>query len=849
MRWTSRSTRRSKTGDKQMTSRNMKMTMKHFETIRFHEIIQVLVLLFFVQGATANEYFVATTGSDGNDGLSQSGAFSTVSNAVAHSVDGDFITILNGTYTISEQVSITNAVTLRSLGDGVYGGTDNAALTIIDANKKCRVIGISHTNTVLNGLTIRNGLVGGEHGAGIDMTGGTIINCIITDNTTGRNGMGGGIRISASGTISNCVIHANLAGENAGKGGGIYANGADIGILNSTISENISNGNDQSAGGVYLTGGASMANCLVNGNSARNNGGGIALDGGSSVKSCTVVNNRASGNSFSSGIHISNGTVENSIIYFNAPGLADINTESGISYSCAAELTQGVDGNTAYQPYFADYDNGDYRLSTQSPCINTGNNDAIYGTTDLEGNARIFGDTTDMGAYEVQFGALACSLTTDDRSVAIQSNAVLTVTVHGDNTDITNYEWSFGDGTVQSGADLATVTKAYDTAGIFTISVEVTNAEGDTAAATNQNYVTVWNRCAYVSAQSPTPEPPYLSWETAAHFISDAAHSAPGGSEIIITNGIYSTQREIVIDRPLKLRGFCDGVYGSLNNATNIIVNANLRFRVFSLRHDDVVLEGLTITKGKAVHGAGINMTGGAILNCIVTANAGERNGAGGGIYMTGFSTVSNCIVRANTADVNSARGGGIYAAGENTRILNSIIAENRSNGNNQNAGGAHLDNGALMANCLITDNTSRDGGGIVLTSGSVINCTVTTNSAWSGYAVYKSGGTITNSIIYFNTGNANINTESGVSYSCAPELTSELDGNITADPLFINPEVGDWRLSFKEQRSPCIDSGDSDSMEWTTDLAGNPRIQNKEIDMGAYESLWTPAGAVVIIR
>jgi hypothetical protein len=74
-----------------------------------------------------------------------------------------------------------------------------------------------------------------------------------------------------------------------------------------------------------------------------------------------------------------------------------------------------------------------------------------------------------------------------------------------------------------------------------------------------------------------------------------------------------------------------------------------------------------------------------------------------------------------------------------------------------------------------------------------------------------------------------------------------EGEGNIDADPLFVDPDTSDYHLSAG---APCIDAGDNTALPKgvVTDLDGNPRFINDPCtedtgngdppvaDMGAYE-------------
>ena len=49
-----------------------------------------------------------------------------------------------------------------------------------------------------------------------------------------------------------------------------------------------------------------------------------------------------------------------------------------------------------------DFVGGNYRLAPVSPCLNSGTNDVVTTSVDLDGSNRIVGARVDMGAYEIQ---------------------------------------------------------------------------------------------------------------------------------------------------------------------------------------------------------------------------------------------------------------------------------------------------------------------------------------------------------------------------------------------------------------------------------------------------------------
>jgi hypothetical protein len=159
--------------------------------------------------------------------------------------------------------------------------------------------------------------------------------------------------------VSNCIISRNSAG--GGAGGGAY-NGTLVGCLLSSNSANW-------GGGAYM---GTLKNCTLSGNTAGSYGGGVQ-----------------------------EATLYNCIVYYNNCGTGPDYYSCTFGYSCTTS-DPGGSGNITVAPQFANAAGGDYRLLSNSPCIDKGANAQAAGATDLDGNARIVNGTVDMGAYEYQ---------------------------------------------------------------------------------------------------------------------------------------------------------------------------------------------------------------------------------------------------------------------------------------------------------------------------------------------------------------------------------------------------------------------------------------------------------------
>ncbi len=214
--------------------------------------------------------------------------------------------------------------------------------------------------------------------------------------------------------------------------------------------------------------------------------------------------------------------------------------------------------------------------------------------------------------------------------------------------------------------------------------------------------------------------------------------------------------------------------------------------------------------------------------------------------------------VTAGNSSYSRYGGNGIYIDNSSPKLINCTFIGNTA----YSGGGIYCFNNSnpTITNCLISDNTAADyGGGIDISNSSVtiLNCTITGNFAaqvGSGVTVSQNSHVdITNSILWGNFSQQDsqiaMNDHSGsisynnIQYSKNKRLVLGI-GNMDTDPLFADPDNGDYHLKSQAGRwdpntqtwvqddvtSPCIDAGDPNAP-----IGYEPFPNGGYINMGAY--------------
>ncbi len=723
----------------------------------------------------------------------------TIQAGIDAAVDGDLVLVAPGTYSGDVDVS-SKAITIQS-----EQGADS---TIIENCFLAEglVMAFCGPETVLDGFTIRSN----EYGIILlEEASPTIMNCKITSNN--YYGIVQEDDSFASPTITNCTIS-----ENGDAGISIYSPAT---ITNCTIS-----GNQK---GIACRSSATITNCTIlgNGHLSYYGGGILCSDYSPTITNCTISDNfGAKGGGIYCGA--SYPTVTNCILWGNyAPDGPEIFVYSGstvITYSDVQGGWPGT-GNIDADPLFVGV--GDYHLTLESPCIDTGTDAGVY--TDMDGEVRPMGAGFDMGADEY----LPCM---DEDMDGYGDPADPTCLFPQWDCDDTDPELNPGaEELCESGID-------EDCDGF------IDSEDPD---------------CVIIRVPADHPT------------IQAAIDASEDGNLILVAPGTY-VENIYLLGKAITLQ--------SESGADVTAISAWDEYSVVvfdSGETEETVLSGFTIRDGHGfdTHGGGIicmDYSSPTITDCVIMNNSTEH-GWGGGIYCTYYSSpvITDCRILNNSASggggivceyysspaitdsvisnnsvIGLGCGGGIYCDGSSPVITNCTISENSLESGY--GGGIFYDaySYPTITNCTISGNWAGFyeeeggwGGGVLSGSGSGIftNCTISGNSAFfAGGGFYCTGGSnpmITNCILWgdYAPDGPEIYIASG-----SPVITySDVQGgwpgtgNIDADPLFVGG--GDYHLTLE---SPCIDTGTDAGVY--TDMDGEVRPMGAGFDIGADEYL-----------
>ena len=263
------------------------------------------------------------------------------------------------------------------------------------------------------------------------------------------------------------------------------------------------------------------------------------------------------------------------------------------------------------------------------------------------------------------------------------------------------------------------------------------------------------------------------------------------------------------------------------------------------------------------------------VIGCVFSDNIADE-GAGMFNLASSRPIVIDCLFIQNLA---FGRGGGMY----NNDFCDATVTNTSFVSNTSLADGGGMMNqvsNAIVTNCLFVDNFASLHGGAMYSRfdsrPGIANTTIVSNiaavQAGGIYSTDQGIATVANSILYGNTGEQVAGANGAVTIVAYSNVQGGFEGlgNIDADPMFVAPGSGDYRLSAG---SPCIDAAhnwgvpvdvndyDEDGITnelFPVDLDGNPRFNADEndfdpgcgvpvvVDMGAYEYQFDPVEDVI---
>lgn len=745
-------------------------------------------------------------------------------------------------------------------------------------------------------------ITGGEatkRGGNVYLDNGTIRNCTITDGTS-RN-VGGNV-FQYKGTIENCVISGGTA---TNDGGNVRMNGGGT-LSDSYIYDGTVTANEKKGANVYMDSSAKLSRCHLKGgaNSSYDSGslcvynasaavedtlveasncGGVLLGGTSYLYNLTIVNNRKYGVwSWTATQHLYNciifgNTLADGVSHKEWSGNQPTSTTAHF-LNCATSngsLSQTTFPTLVYVSAsdFMDFENGDYHSTVRSALVDAGCADprgAAASATDLDGSPRMSG-VIDIGCYEYQKQDMTVRISGAEYG-SVWAPSTVTFSHESENSaspENVKFTYDFGDGSPEETTAELTIQHGYENPGVYTVRISATNeCEEESAEMTYEGYVRVASSSVYVKAGNPGAAFPYDTPDTAYANLKTAINEAYDGYTLYVGEGAYESGDQISVTKALTIVGTGATPESVIFRNTNLTPNTYYH-RTIELNNAGASLANVTIENGcvKNQYGGNLRIAGGAsVSNCVIRgglAVAENGNAAGGAVVLGGEgSSISHCVLSNNvvqgTSNDKNYAGGAIFIeyGAKKVGLSNLLVVENRYVSTDETkAGTAGVRYGGgndntRMENCTIAGNTVEgslpdDSAALFCTSWHVLFY----NNIFAGNVETGKSGKCTS---------VKLDTNGGSNYKYMNNITDDvlIGGSATksvgnkvaqAQDLFRNAAGGNYTL--KTGCAGC-NAGTANGLARlpSVDLAGNPRVFGKAIDVGCYECQRN-TGLVVLVQ
>lgn len=639
----------------------------------------------------------------------------------------------------------------------------------------------------------------GTHAGGVCLGKGTMINCIVEENTTTNNATGG-VTVQDGSFLLNSIIRNN---NPKGDFGGIR---------------------------VRSTTPSTVANCLIMGNvagteDAKKTVGGIGInDGVHYLYNNTIVGNTQTSTSNVSrcGLRINVGAgavIANNIVWGNIAG-AEVqvdqieingNYKSGQAENFvnnAVVIPANFGTNTillaAENPGFFAPESGDFTLVDGSALIDAGADAYAQGDIDLVGNLRIQGKAIDLGAYEAASKYVLVGQDLQDALDNAKKGDTLLVQA---GTFVGNF--IMRNGVNVSGGWNAEFTEQTQYGTIL---------DGDAkdrvlTQMEDFDVLTVWDNLTFQNGKFTAVSKP---------------STKKGGGVYMLWN---SQLKNCLIQNNGYEGNECEGGGVAQDKDDHA---------------GDIVLLDCVIKNNTASHGGGVYLRSTAV-GCVITENQTTGNHPAGGAHLQ-WGRLYNCQITKNHSTEDA---GGIRAYG-NCKIVGCLIADNTCD---NKVAGVAIENalGEFVGNTVVNNkqtlsSTDQEYCGVRFDSNSdrgnaccnnIIYGNMAGETIWKQQCSYN--------IVNYKSGINGNNAIAGAPAAYDKSMYMDISA-ATADSLFTNYAEGDYTLSAK---SPMINVGNMNFVQvYDKDLAGNDRVQKEIIDMGCFESPYdTPAPTPTAVK